>query len=591
MNALKQLLPLLKPYWKQITLAFVSLTLVVVTDLMIPLQIERVIDDGISVGNNSVIINSSLLMVGLAIISMVMAFANTYYSIKVSESVAADLRDQTYHQVQTFSFANLDTLSTGELLVRLTSDINAIKNAITMVMRMVFRAPLMLFGALIILIVTSPTLSISLAILLPLTVFIVVWYSMKTSPLYTKVQARLDRINTILQENIAGVRVVHAFVRGPHEQRRFADANASYTSSGIEVNQIVALLMPTMLVLINLATTAIIYFGGNLAISVGSLTTGELVAFVNYLAIVIFPVLMLGMVLPQIYAANASAERLNEVIKTKPTVVDKPNAIILKRGTVQGKVQFENVSFDYDGEVTTDAVLKHVSFLAEPGETVAILGATGSGKTSLVNLIPRLYDAVEGRITIDGIDVRNISQKSLRQNIGYALQEAVLFSGTVADNIRYGRPEATGAELLAVAEAAQAARFIESKPDGFQTHVEQRGQNFSGGQKQRLAIARALAVRPPILILDDSTSAVDVETETLIQDALAELMQDSTTFVVAQRISTVLSADKILVLDNGRVAAVGNHHELLQTSAIYQEIYHSQLGNGNGPAPLEVHYA
>jgi len=582
MKALIRLFPLLKPYTSQIVWAFVSLVLIVVVDLMIPRQIQRIIDDGIAVSDNGVVIAAALTMIGLSLLSMVMTFLNTLFSTRISESLAADVRDKAYRQTQAYSYSNLDQLSTGELLVRLTTDVNQIKNAVSVVLRMVFRAPLMFVGALIILIITSPTLSLTLAVLLPLIIFAIVWYSGKTAPMFKGVQTRLDRINNILSENISGVRVVKAFVREQWEISRFGKANAAYTEANIEVNALVALLFPTLLGLINLGTAAIIYFGGFISInSPGVLTTGELVAFINYLMITVFPIIMLGMVLPQIYAANASAERIFEITETAVTILDKPNAIELQRETVRGRVVFENVAFDYDGEVEQDAVLVGIDFVAEPGETVAILGATGSGKTSLISLIPRLYDVVEGRVTIDGHDVRDISQDSLRRNIGFALQTAVLFSGTVADNIRFGRPNATDDEVVMAATAAQANEFIMAKPDGYEAHVEQRGRNFSGGQKQRLAIARALAVQPKILILDDSTSAVDIETESKIQDALADLMADTTIIVVAQRISTVLAADKIIVLDHGKIAAMGNHRQLIESSPIYQEIYESQLGEAS----------
>ena len=319
----------------------------------------------------------------------------------------------------------------------------------------------------------------------------------------------------------------------------------------------------------------------DLAIQTDLITVGEIVAFVNLLMMTVFPVLMLGFALPMIYSAMASSERIFEVLDTDAAIVDRPNAEQLDKTTVDGRLTFDNVSFDYDGEVEEDAVLRHISFRAMPGETVAILGATGSGKSSLINLIARLYEVTEGEIRLDGRNIQEFTQASLRQQIGFALQEALLFSGTIRENIAYGRPGATDAEVEAAAKAAQAHDFIMEKEGGYSARVEQRGKNFSGGQKQRLSIARALCTKPNILILDDSTSAVDVETETLIQASLVDLMQESTVFVVAQRISTVLTADKIIVLDEGEMTAMGTHTELLESSPIYREIYDSQLGSGS----------
>ncbi len=580
METLKRLILKLKPYRMDVMLAFMALVVGTAAEVLIAPQIQRVVDDGIIANDMSVITRSSLIMLGLSLIGMVAGYTNAYYGVKISEYFIADLREEAYRKIQTFSFKNLDTLQTGELLVRMTSDLNAIKTAVMMTVRMLLRAPFMLIGALAVLIFISPRMSILLLVILPLTSGFVYWFGAKTQPLYKKVQERLDVVNTILQENIAGVRVVKAFVRADHENDRFAVANENYASKQIEVNMITAVMFPTMMTIINFATAGVLWLGGTLAVNTDFVTTGEIVSFVNLLMMVIFPVLMLGFGLPMVYAAIASGERIFEVIDMDADVVDRPDAVTLKRDAVEGHVVFDDVSFDYDGEVEKDAVLKHISFEAHPGETVAILGATGSGKSSLISLIARLYDVTEGEIRLDGRNIQDVTQASLRQQIGFALQEAILFTGSIRDNIRYGRPDASDEEVIAAAKAAQAHDFIMTKEDGYDGKVEQRGKNFSGGQKQRLAIARALCVKPAILILDDSTSAVDVETETLIQGALAELMHDSTVFIVAQRISTVLTADKILVLDQGKIAATGNHAELLESSPIYKEIFDSQLGSG-----------
>ena len=575
--SIRKIFPLLKKYRLQIAIARAAMMLMSMTDLLVPRQIQNIIDEGIAQENIGVVLRSSFLMIGLAFASMGLAFLNTTLAMRVSENFAADLRSKVFTHVQSFSFANLDHLKTSDLLVRLTSDINIIKSAVTMTMRLLFRAPILLVGSLIMLVSTSPRLALLLLFLLPILFVMILIFSKVARPLFRIVQERLEKVNTVLQENVAGVRLVRSFVRSDHEKGRFADRNESLTETSSKVNRLLSFLMPTMILFLNLGIAALFWFGGNMVIG-GTLTTGQIVAFSNYLMMTMFPILIMAMILPQYYAASASIDRVIEVLETKAALVypETPSEQIRK-----GRVVFENVSLDYDGEEGENAaVLQNVSFTAEPGQNVAILGATGSGKTSLINLIPRFYDPTEGQVLIDGVDIREISQSELRRNIAVALQNAVLFSGTIADNIRFGRPEATDEDVIAAAKAAQAHDFIMEKEEGYQSKVEQRGTNFSGGQKQRLAIARALCVSPRILILDDSTSAVDVETEAKIQVALEELMAGRTSFVVAQRISTVLQADKIIVLEDGRIAAEGTHDELIETSPIYQAIFHSQLGEG-----------
>lgn len=580
MRALRRTLPYLKSYWQQIALSLITLMLVVVADLLIPMQIQNIIDNGIAAENSTVIWTSTLMMVGFALLSMIFSAINTIFTVRVSENSAADIRDLAYRQIQTFSFGNLDKLNTGELLVRLTSDVNALKNAVTMTLRMVFRGPLMLVGSLVMLVITSPQLSLILLVLLPLTVSLIVWYSTKTEAMYKAVQGMLDKVNTVLQENIAGVQVVKAFVRTKHENERFAKASAGYTERSIVVNKLVAMLLPTMIVLMNLGVTAIIWLGGRMVINL-DLTTGELVAFSSYLTTTMVPVVMMGMVLPQLFASEASVDRILEIVDTETAVSDRLSAQEITEA--QGRIEFKNVGLDYDGtEGEAEPVLRDISFVVEPGETVAILGATGSGKTSLVHLIPRFYDATSGQILLDGVDVRDITQQSLRKQIGISMQESVLFSGTIGENIRFGQESAALEAVQEAAEIADAHNFIREKAAGYNTVLGQRGKGLSGGQRQRLSIARALAIEPKILILDDSTSAVDATTEAQIQEKLGRDAAGLTQIIVAQRISTVLQADKILVLDHGRIAAEGTHGELLSSSPIYQEIFASQLGNGLG---------
>ena len=558
----------------------VLLGLVVVTDLFIPRLIQTIIDDGIANKDIGVIFRTSLLMIGASILSALLAIANTLYSVKTSMSFEADLREALFKKIQTFSFGNLDDLTTGQLLTRLTSDLSQVQMIVTMSLRMFTRAPLMFLGSFGIMFATNPDLAVVVLALLPITAILVYFFVRIVRPLFTEVQERLEYLNQVLQENLSGIRVVKAFVRREHENERFEEANSKLYDTSVRMSQYISIFFPIVMALMNMGTVAIIYFGG-IQVFQGTTSLGQIMAFTNYLFSTMFPVLMLSMMAGQISAASASATRIMEVLDVEPEVKDKSDAITLDQ--IQGRVVFENVTFSYrdDGG---DPVLTEVSFIAEPGQKVALLGQTGSGKSSLINLIPRFYDASEGRITIDGIDVRDIKMSDLRSHMGISLQEAVLFSGTIRDNIRYGVPDTSDEEVIETAKIAQAHEFITSFPQGYDTMVGQRGVNLSGGQKQRIAIARALLVKPKILILDDSTSSVDVETEAEIENALETLMGDTTSFIIAQRISTVLKADKILVLDNGRIAAEGNHEELIETSPIYQEIYDSQLGDGGAEA-------
>jgi ATP-binding cassette subfamily B protein len=577
LESVHKIAPYLKKYWFQIVVAIAAMFVMSMTDLLVPRQVQTIIDKGIANNDLGVVFRSTWWMIGLTLLSLILAFVSTSFSVNVSEKFAADLRLDAFSRIQNFSFANLDRLQTGELLVRLTSDISIIKQALQMTMRIAFRAPLMLIGSLVMLVVTSPKLTLLLVAILPLYGVMIWLFSTRARPMFKKIQKRLDKTNTVLHENIAGVRLVKAFVRSDYEKQRFAKRNEDLTDTRVQVHRLMSFLMPTMILVINLAVVALLWFGGNMVLA-DTVTTGQIVAFSNYLLMSMFPVLILSMILPQYYAAAASIDRVSEILETQSALVYPESS---DYQISAGQVVFENVGLDYDGDDGKhDPALQNISFTAQPGQMVAILGATGSGKTSLINLIPRLYDVTEGRVLIDGVDVREYTRPELRRQIALALQNAVLFSGTVADNIRFGRPDATDEEVIAAAKAAQAHDFIMSKEDGYRSAVGQRGANFSGGQKQRLAIARALCVEPKILILDDSTSAVDVETEVEIQLALKELMKGRTSFVVAQRISTVLKADKILVLDNGRITAEGTHAELIESSPIYQAIYHSQLGIG-----------
>lgn len=576
MYALFRTVKFTKPYKRDAILAMVLLTLVVLVDLSIPRLVQVIIDQGVTPRNVEVLLNTSLIMIVASILSALLAIANTVFSVRVGQNFAADVRTAVYHKIQSFSFGNLDDFQTGQLLVRLTSDINQLQMIILLSLRMLTRAPLMMMGSIAIMVAINLQLTMMMLLLLPPTLLLIIVFVRVAQPMFMKVQKRLDNLNQVMQENIAGVRVVKAFVRRDYENKRFNKANIALTNQNVRVGRLLSVMMPVMFMLLNLGTVAIVYFGGLQVIS-GSLTVGEIMAFINYLLQILFPLGFLAMMAGQISAANASAERVMEVIDTVSQVQDKPDAIILP--TIKGRLVFENVYFSYNGD-GSDPVLQDINLVAEPGQTVALLGATGSGKSSLIHLIPRFYDVTNGRVTIDGVDVRDVTQNSLRSHMGISLQESVLFSGTIRDNIKYGKEEATEEEVIAAAKAAQAHDFIMSFPDGYDAKVGQRGVNLSGGQKQRIAIARALLVNPEILILDDSTSSVDVDTEAKIQKALETLMKNRTSFVIAQRISTVLNADKIVILNDGRIVAEGNHTKLMQTSPIYREIYESQLGNG-----------
>ncbi|MBU0491560.1 MAG: ABC transporter ATP-binding protein/permease [Chloroflexi bacterium] len=574
MQSLRRMTHFVKPYWKASALALLLLVSVVAMDLTIPRLIQRIIDEGIAHHDLTTVWTTALLMLGASILSALLMVANTLLAVRGGQYFAADVRSALFRKIQSLSFGNLDRLQTGQLLIRLTSDVNQVQLIVMLSLRIMTRAPLMMIGSVILLILTSWELALLMLVLLPITGAVVWVFIARMQPLFLQVQRRLDKLNTVLQENLAGVRVVKAFVRAEHENARFDQANVALTNQTIRVMQFMSMLIPTMIFLMNVGTAAVIGLGG-VQVSNGTLTVGAVVAFVNYLLSTMFPLLMLGMMAGPFSAAQASAGRIVAVLDSEPEVQDRPQARALPY--VAGRIAFENVCFNYNHDCG-EPVLKGVNLVAEPGQTVAILGATGAGKSTLVQLIPRFYDATEGRVTLDGVDVRDLPLESLRAQMGVALQEAVLFSGTIRDNIRYGRPDAPDKEVVAAAQAAQAHDFITAFPNGYDTLVGQRGVNLSGGQKQRLAIARALLVQPRILILDDSTSAVDVETESRIQDALDRLMDGRTSFVIAQRVSTVLNADKIVVLDRGQVAAEGTHAELLASSPIYQEIYQSQLG-------------
>ena len=576
MHATRKLAHFVRPYWRWALLAPLLMALEVAMDLLQPRLVERIIDAGVARGDLAVVVGTGEWMAIVALIGLAGGLGSCVFAILTGQHVGADLRATLFRRVQALSFGNLDTLETGGLITRLTNDVTQLQEMLMMLLRIMVRVPLLLVGSLIMAVLTSPRLGLIFVAVIPLVLALLIWVINKTYPLFGEVQHRLDGLNTVLQENLAGVRVVKAFARASHEIARFGRANDALMATSVTAVRTSALALPLMMLVLNSGVVAALWFGGA-QVQAGGLQIGQLVAFINYLTQTLLALMQISMLVVRFARAEASAQRVTEVLSSAPLVSpgtqDLPAAL--------GRVTFEHVSFGYNaaGAAESALVLNDVSFVAEPGQTVALLGATGAGKSSLVNLIPRFYDVTAGRVTLDGVDVRDLREPALRQRVSVALQESVLFSGTIRENIRYGRPDASDAEVLAAAKMAQAHAFISRLPQGYDALVGQRGVNLSGGQKQRIAIARALLNRPQVLILDDSTSAVDVVTEANIQAALAALPARPTQIIVAQRISTVLRADQILVLDDGQVVARGTHAELLASSPVYREIYHSQGGN------------
>lgn len=577
MKKLLKFITYMKPYTRDSVISLILLISVVFLDLAIPRLVQRIIDIGIAQGNMRAVTTTTIQMLAISILSTLFSIGNNFYSVRAGEGFARDLRDDLFQKIQDLSFGNLDRLRTGDLIVRLTNDIQVLQQTFRMSLRIGIRAPLMMVGSIILMVSTNVSLTLRLLPLFLIIGALIGILVSKLGPIFMQVQKKLDNLNSVLQENIAGVRVVKAFVRQDFEEERFERVNQDYTAIHIKILKIVSSIFPLMMLLISAGSLIIIWFGGSQAIS-GDLSIGQIVAFTNYLSTTLVPLMIMGMLASVFASGMASAERLDEVLSDQPEVQDKSGAQELPE-KLSGKIIFENVGFFYNGNCE-EKVLDGIDLTIEPGQTVAILGSTGSGKSTLVNLIPRFYEISEGRISIDGFDIRDIQQDSLRSKISIVPQETILFSGSIKENIAYGRPDASEEEILEATKAAQAHSFIKELDEGYETHVAARGVNLSGGQKQRIAIARAIITKSPILILDDSTSSVDVETETQIQDALDIMLKDTTTIMVAQRISTVLRADKIIVIDRGRIAAEGTHKELMDSSEVYREIYESQLGEG-----------
>ncbi|WP_339223367.1 ABC transporter ATP-binding protein [Paenibacillus sp. FSL W7-1332] len=564
----------LRPHWAAALLAPLLMLLEVAMDLLQPILMASIIDQGVMQNDTAHILHTGLIMLGAAAIGLLGGLGCTIYSSIASQRFGADLRRDLFLKVQTLSFRNLDDISTGSLITRLTSDIVQIQTMVQMLLRIFVRSPLLAIGSMIMAVIISPKLAIILAIAVPL-LFVVMFFLIRaTLPLFATVQKKLDKVNTVLKENFAGIRVSKAFVRAGYEKDRFHQANTDFTQVSVKTQRIVALNMPILTMILNISIVVVLWLGGKNAID-GSFEVGSLVAFINYVTQVLFSVSSVAMMLVRISTAKVSADRIQEVMHTESEIANADHPAV--NAYKQGEIEFDQVTFSYKPGIQKP-VLHHVSFKVRPGQTVAIMGATGSGKTSLVSLLPRLYDVTSGRIFIDGTDVRQFDLSALRERIGIVLQESILFTGTIRDNIRYGKADASDEEVIAAAKAAQAHEFISSMPEGYDTMLGQRGVNLSGGQKQRISIARALLLRPAILILDDSTSAIDMGTESRLQKELARLMNGRTCLMIAQRISSVIDADHILVLDDGELVAEGTHSELLASCELYQDIYQSQFG-------------
>jgi ATP-binding cassette subfamily B protein len=585
MKVLLRALNYLRPYWLLTFGALVSLVLVSVANLLSPQVLRIVIDRGIQGKDGGTLLWAGLAFVGVAAVRGIFNFTQGYWSEKGAQAVAYDLRNTLFQKLQNLSFSYHDQAQTGQLMTRITNDVDQVRNFVSNGLLQMVSALVLLLGSLFALFTMNWRLALIVLATIPSMTAMLIRFLRVVRPMFRQVQSKLSALNAVLQENLVGVRVVQAFAREPYEEVRYADLNQELLEANIKTIRGQASSFPTIFLIANLGTLAVIWFGGYQVIG-GTLSLGELVAFNTYLGLLVMPIMMLGMITGQLSRATVSAERIFAVLDTENEIADRPGAAALP--SVKGRVTFEDVSFRYAGGERP--VLDHVSFTAQPGQTVAIMGQTGSGKSTIINLIPRFYDVTGGRVLVDGHDVREVTLESLREQIGIVLQDTTLFSGTIRENIAYGRPDASDVEVEAAARAGQAHDFIVSFADGYATVVGERGVGLSGGQKQRIAIARALLRDPRILILDDSTSAVDAETEYQIQQALNRLRQGRTAFVIAQRISTVRSADLILLLDHGQVVARGTHDDLLRESALYGEIIDSQFGGERlvAPAPRVV---
>lgn len=591
----------IKPYLPYFIIGPLCMIVEVIGEVLMPKLLAMIIDYGVKNGeeietpspfaekmlgyfgeNWAFIVAIMVGMILTAILMMIGGVGGAYFGTKASVNFAADLRADLYGKVQKYSFANIDRFSTGSLVTRLTNDVTQLQNFVLMMLRMALRSPGMLIGGLIMAILTNPSLSVVLAVSVPLLIISIAFFIWKGFPRFSAVQGKIDGLNSTVQENVTNVRVVKSFVREDKEKEKFAKANGELKKTGMSAMMMIIMISPVMSFFMNATTIAVMWLGGNMVANNTGMSTGDLTAFITYITQILFSLMMVTMLFMQLSRALASGKRVAEVLDEKLDISDVDAAypeLTVKRG----EIEFKNVSFRYYKN-SEEKVLDGINFKIGAGETVGIIGSTGCGKTTIVSMIPRLYDVDEGEVLIDGVNVRDYSLYNLREGVGMVLQKNVLFSGTVADNLRWGDENADLATLRAAAASAQADAFVSAQTDGYDHSIEQGGANVSGGQKQRLCIARALLKKPKILILDDSTSAVDMATEARIREAFRTSLADATKIIIAQRINSVMEADKIIVVNEGKITGIGTHKELLASNLDYQEIYNSQMDRKEGGA-------
>ncbi|MGZ7149495.1 ABC transporter ATP-binding protein [Bacillus sp. BC08] len=576
MKSFRKLLQYLKPYMFFAIIGPLFMVLEVAMDLIQPTIMQHIIDVGIANRDLNYVIKMGLLMIGAAALGLVGGLGCMMYSTKAAVNFATDIRKDVFAKIETFSSENRDSFGTGKLLTIVTNDITSIQAAMTMTLRVLVRGPLLFIGSIIIVFVTARELFPILLIVVPILLLAIIFIASKASGTFKKVQEALDKVNTKLQENLSGVRVIKAYVRQKYEITQFGKVNTNLTKINIRAVQLISIMMPIIMLVVSGGIVAALWIGGEKVFD-GTLQVGAILAFINYLNIILMSLMSISMVFMQIARAFPSADRVQQVLNTEVDITTEINAVAPKQ--IVGQIDFKNVSYSYTKN--NEYVLKDISFNICKGEKVGIIGSTGSGKTTLAKLLPRLYDVDQGEICIDGINVRAYDLQKLRASIGFVPQKALLFSGSIEENLRYGKEDATNDELEVAASSACATEFINKLEDSYQHHLTQGATNLSGGQKQRVSIARALVRKPSILILDDSTSAVDAKSESNIQSALRTEYKGTTTLLIASKISSIIDADKILVLDNGELVGDGTHEELLEQCEVYQEIYLSQGGNLN----------
>ncbi len=572
---LKTLASYLREYKRLAILAPIMVILEVICELILPRVMAKIVDVGIANADLAYILRMGAVMLGLSALAMLCGVLSAKFAAVSSQGFGANLRQGLFDKVQTFSFADIDKFSSASLVTRMTNDVNAITMMLSMAMRMLTRAPVMLIVALAVTVSINARLALILVVIIPVMAVAIALLMKVCTGLFEAMQRKIDQLNSTVQENLVAVRVVKAFVRAGYEKTKFKKSNDELTGASLQVGMRVILMMPIMIVALNVAVVAVLWSGGRMVMG-GTLLVGDLSSFITYISQILMSVMMVAMALLQFSRAQACAHRICQVLDAEPDIENKPGAQERALPAPRGKVEFQDVSFKYQATGTGDPVLSHIDFSVEPGQFVAVVGGTGVGKSSLVNLIPRFYDVTGGAVLVDGVDVRDYPLEELRARIGMVLQNNVLFTGTVRENLLWGKPDASEEELIQAAKDAQAYDFIMGLPDGFDTYLAQGGVNVSGGQKQRLCIARAMLRKPAVLILDDSTSAVDSATEAKIRESFHQNLKDTTVIIIAQRISSVQYADRILILDDDHIAGMGTHEELLADNEIYQEIYQSQ---------------